>query len=368
VGPIDLICEVCGTANRPGTEFCTNCNAYLAWDRSSAGGEPPGSDAASSPVRAAPRPEPADRSAGSDQAQRSPSRQDAAAALGSPALPAPLASPGSSAGEAPTEPQPTLVEPAQLGEQCPTCGLVNQPGKRFCAHCGFGFASSIPALPSTQAVSAWNQTAAARDRAARREYRRSLPPFYRWRRLVIGLLALALVVAAAVVVPHPVAAARDGWYALRKDFVNVAASASVDPADATAPGSDPAALVDRSVQEWTMKWQPAAGSGVCGAAAGTGIITLTFAPRRIRQLQIVPGLGPGRDRSSQPVPREIGIGFDDEECQLRVLANSDKQPAIKLDSGEAVSRVRIGIVSVYPVSGGEPLVSLQEIIVQSYPR
>ena len=31
---IDLICEVCGTSNPPGTEFCTNCNSYLAWDRS----------------------------------------------------------------------------------------------------------------------------------------------------------------------------------------------------------------------------------------------------------------------------------------------------------------------------------------------
>ena len=31
---IDLVCESCGETNPPGTEFCTNCNSYLAWDRS----------------------------------------------------------------------------------------------------------------------------------------------------------------------------------------------------------------------------------------------------------------------------------------------------------------------------------------------
>ena len=31
---MDLICESCGVANPPGTEFCEFCGAYLAWDRS----------------------------------------------------------------------------------------------------------------------------------------------------------------------------------------------------------------------------------------------------------------------------------------------------------------------------------------------
>ena len=33
---------------------------------------------------------------------------------------------------------------------------------------------------------------AAQDRAARREYRRSLPPLYRWRRVLVGVLAVVL--------------------------------------------------------------------------------------------------------------------------------------------------------------------------------
>jgi len=40
----DLICGVCGTSNPPGAEFCTNCNNYLAWDRSGVprpAGQPP---------------------------------------------------------------------------------------------------------------------------------------------------------------------------------------------------------------------------------------------------------------------------------------------------------------------------------------
>ena len=46
---IDLICEACGTSNPPGTEFCTNCNSYLAWDRSVLAKPPPGSRSKSTP-------------------------------------------------------------------------------------------------------------------------------------------------------------------------------------------------------------------------------------------------------------------------------------------------------------------------------
>ena len=52
---IDLICEVCGASNPPGTEFCTNCNSYLAWDRSvltKPSGKPP------QPTSPAPTPPP----------------------------------------------------------------------------------------------------------------------------------------------------------------------------------------------------------------------------------------------------------------------------------------------------------------------
>jgi hypothetical protein len=32
---IDLICEACGEPNPPGTQFCRNCNEFLAWDKAS---------------------------------------------------------------------------------------------------------------------------------------------------------------------------------------------------------------------------------------------------------------------------------------------------------------------------------------------
>ena len=37
---IDLICEACGEPNPPGTEFCRNCNAFLAWDSATSTRQP----------------------------------------------------------------------------------------------------------------------------------------------------------------------------------------------------------------------------------------------------------------------------------------------------------------------------------------
>jgi hypothetical protein len=346
---MEMICDACGATNQAGAEFCVQCNAYLAWDESAAG--PSGAAAATS-------------GAGSEPS-----------AAAGPATATTTATAVVATAQDVTVPQPVVTTEgypatwAAVGETCPTCGLVNRPELRFCAHCGYGFASSVPEQPGTPLAYA-ELSGPAADRAARREYRRSLPPLYRWRRVLIGVLLAALVLAGGLWVRHPVVAVRDAWYRVTKSYAPVTpVVAFVEPAGLTAPGADPAALVDRTVREWTEPWQPT-GTIACGAAPGTAEIVLTFAPTRIRQLQIVPGLDKANPkRGQQLLPQEIGITYPGRRCQRALLSQGDLQQPIRADSGAAVTSVRIGINTVFPGgAGAAPLVSVTEIVLQSYPR
>ena len=51
---IDLICEACGEPNPPGTEFCRNCNEFLAWDKAPAETPPPTTTSNAATVTIAP--------------------------------------------------------------------------------------------------------------------------------------------------------------------------------------------------------------------------------------------------------------------------------------------------------------------------
>ena len=252
---------------------------------------------------------------------------------------------------------------------CPSCGLQNTPDRRFCARCGYGFASSMPAAASAGAGQGFGN-AAAQARAARKAYRRSLPPLYRWRRVIIGVLVAALAGAGLVITRRdPIGVAQAGWYALNKRYVKVTpVQASVQPEGASAPGSNVGAVVDSSVQEWTMTWQPSAGS-TCGAARGTGTIVLSFAPTRVRRIQILPGLDKSNpQRPLQPLPQDIGITFDDGVCHPFTLTKKEEQ-LLTVDSRTETSTVRIGIGSISAPGPDAPaLVSITEIVVQAFPR
>jgi hypothetical protein len=373
---IDLICEACGESNPPGTEFCTNCNNYLAWDRST-------------PVRPV-------RNAATPLTQTPPP----STATGS--YPAPAGPANDWTTEAPTAGYPeggyapqesddqgsydtgyyddeaasTSSEnapPAQTGYEdltCPDCGRVNPGTRRFCSRCGYAFFSSDEPGPYYDTGSSWAMSEAARDRAARREYRRSLPPLYRWRRGLIALLVVALGTAGVVIVDEsPIRIAKDGWYRLNKAYVKVAPiQATVVPAERTAAGSDPANLVDGTQKEWTMSWSPAQDSS-CGPAAGTGEIVLTFAPTRIRRIQIMPGLDEHNPlRGRQPLPKTLAVSFPQGKCTTITLDTQPRQRAVNFDSQEPVTELRIGISSAQ--SGGAdalPLISITEIILTAYP-
>ena len=208
---------------------------------------------------------------------------------------------------------------------------------------------------------------AAADRVARRTYRRSLPAFYRWRRVGIAVLASILVVLAGVVTRgDPGRFLKDSWYWLNKEYVPVTPlSVEVEPAT-VAEGSDKARLVDGTVKELTMNWLPGSVS-TCGPASGTGWITLNIEPSRIRRIVIYPGLDVGNaDRTLQPLPRTLGVQFGDAPCRPVALGAAPGPVQLNLDSGQEGSQVRLAIAEAF-AGGSVPAISITEVVLKEYP-
>ena len=380
---IDLVCEVCGTPNPPGTEFCTNCNSYLAWDRSVLVPPPterpkPGSSAPVPPAQAPPTNYPTPdaptvdySNAGSAPGYQGQGYSDQGyAGQGYPDQSYPDQAGYADQNYYAGGYAPTMDQSAYADFTCPTCGRVNPATRRFCSRCGYAFFSSEAPDPYAGTGGGWGASEAAQDRAARREYRRSLPPLYRWRRVIIGVLVVVLVGVAAVTVGRdPVGSVKGGWYTLKRQYLKVSPSqAQVVPAEATAANSDPAALIDGSVVEWTMNWSPTQESP-CGPAAGTGVIVLSFPPTRIRQVQIFSGLDKDNpQRDLQWFPKGAGLSFDDGPCRAITLTQSLERQTFTMDSEKPVTRLQIGIGSATP--GGAdaaPLVSITEVVLKSFP-
>jgi hypothetical protein len=248
---------------------------------------------------------------------------------------------------------------------CPTCGQVNSRRARFCTRCGYCFVR----LKVPQGNRQTPAELAAADRVARRAYRRSLPPFYRWRRVGIGVLAVILVVLAGVVTRgDPGRFLRDGWYWLNKQYVAVPPiSVQVDPA-AVAPGSAAARLVDGTVNEFTMNWVPGS-RATCGPAAGTAWITLLIEPARIRRIVVYPGLDPqNAKRTLQPLPKTMAVSFGDGPCQSVGLGADPGPILLDLDSGTDVTQVHLAIAEAYPAGAdADPAISLTEVVLKKFP-
>ena len=192
-------CDSCGEPNPAGTPFCLFCGAYLGWDQPGAG--PAGSGTTQ---QASPSP-----------AQASP---DSHPPTGPPPGPDPSPHPAAERAptSAPTGPQPEAaggVRPAVgrdatlagvAGPRCPSCGHPNGSARRFCERCGFSLTTPAPAsAPPTRTGAEgarhwWSRS--PEDRSSRRAYRRSLPPLYRWRRVIVALLLVGLAVGVVSVV------------------------------------------------------------------------------------------------------------------------------------------------------------------------
>ncbi len=373
---MDIICEACGVANKPGTEFCLSCGAYLAWDRSvlvapRTQPAPAPQPVAPPPPVAAPPPPPAEpyrpgvaAPAPPTQPPPPPPPQAQPAPQPMPQLP-PLAP---QSAYAPTQPQPAVASGA-----CPACGRINDPSLRFCAKCGQLLGNSAPesGARGTQ-PSRWSQLSQTRDRAARRAYRRSLPLFYRWRRVLIGLLVVALgLVGLQGLGRHPVRWTIERFYDLRNTTVILTGvQAEVDPPEATAPESTPAALVDLNQAAWTMSWKPAEQGVSCGGAPGTGVIVLTVPRNRIRQIDLQAGLlADNAERPLQFRPQSIGVSFDGGACNSFPLEDKADWQSLKVDSLVPVSTIRIGVDTTYAArEDGQALLSITEILVKARPQ
>jgi hypothetical protein len=277
---------------------------------------------------------------------------------------------------------PVAVTPASGAEAdspCPTCGRVNTAGRRFCAHCGQQLLSAAVAgapppapAPARGFRAWWARKFDSRDRAARRAYRQSLPALYRWRRVLIGLgLVVGLVAGLAVAGRNPVGFVVARYHDVRGTTVAVPVTGTVvEPADATVPKSDPAALTDRTEAAWTMRWQPTAEGNSCGGAAGTGVVVLSIAPTRIRAINVQAGLlaNNGR-RPLQARPLALGVMLDGGPCQRLVLADTAEEQVLKLDSKVLVREVRIGVdAAAPPREDGEPVLSFTEITIRARPQ
>jgi ribosomal protein L40E len=368
---IDLICEACGEPNPPGTQFCRNCNEFLAWDKAPAGPQPTTGTSAVPPVadtavvaetvpisqqQTVPVPMPVARSAG-DQTTVEQTYADQTYVDQTYA--------DQTYGQPP-------VEQAYTEIVCPTCGTVNPPTRRFCTHCGYSFVADYGSDPYVD-WSAWTpQAMAARDREAAREYRRSLPPLYRWRRVIIAVIVFALFVGfGALLQLGPVTLAQDGWYRLTKQYETVSGvQVMVNPTTASAPDSNPQSLVDSSKQEWTMVWAPTGETPTCGAAPGTGTLIFTFPATRVRQVVIWPGLDADNpQRDLQPQPKVVGIGFPDGSCHPAELTAKAEPQKFSVDSGAPVTQLRLGIASTFPPpADGRELISLTEVTIRSFPE
>ena len=160
------------------------------------------------------------------------------------------------------------------------------------------------------------------------------------------------------------------YHDVRGTLVVVPVTATaVEPPDATAPKSDPAALTDRTEAAWTMRWEPAAEGGSCGGAPGTGVVVLTIPPTRVRALTVQAGLlaSNGR-RPLQALPLKLGVTFDGAPCQTLELADDANEQVLKIDSATPVSTIRIGVDAVKPQrEDGEPVLSFTEIGVRARP-
>ncbi len=191
---IEDVCTACGERNPAGSAFCLYCGVYLGWDQATAEQREPSSVAVQHP--------------------------------GPAQTPTPT-------GETPRQTAPAVVpqyedvsgrpKPGEVA--CPQCGVPNAATLRFCSKCGKALR---PSLPTTQALTAvstqswWQRLWDPKDRRARREYRRSLPPFYRWRRVIVGVGGLAAVlVVLSVVGKNPVSWAKDRLYDVRGTLVAV---------------------------------------------------------------------------------------------------------------------------------------------------
>ena len=311
----------CGATNPPGTEFCTNCNSYLAWDRS---------------VLAAARGTIHARPAGAPSTAPTPHGLHARRATVD----------YSNAGYAQGYPDQGYPDRAMYDQGYPDQGGYADRATTTAATLDRGTAAYADQLPDLRHGSIRRLDASAPAAATRSSPARPDPYAgygYVWRcerggsgpgraqgvpTLTAAALPLApgdhrsarcgLVVAVAVALRRdPVGIVKGAGTRLRTAVLWVQAGPGAGRSARghgrqVRPGR-PGGRVGRRVDD-----ELGADAGIdLRTRAGTGVIVLNFPPTRIRQMQIVarPGRRATRSATCKPLPKVLGIDFDDGQCK-----------------------------------------------------
>lgn len=350
------------------------CGAYLGWQEQ----EPAGANDVTEVLPVQPA-TPARASVESPPARASQATPPPAPVLAQPERPAPR--PETAARTEPSRPAPqtspvTVVAapppPAPTG--CPTCGRAIEEARRFCGHCGEQFVrpgTNAPVTRSTKRSTWWSRLWDSKDRVARRAYRRSLPPLYRWRRVIIIVLALGLVGGGLTAVGRsPKAFVLARYYDVKNVLVPVqGVTAAIIPPEASAADTTPESLVDGTAKAWMMNWTSSTQGGPCRSTPTTAVIQLSFPATRIRDIDLRAGLLDNNpNRLLQFRPKTVWIAYGD-QCVERPLADVQQQ-TVPLDTEVLVDSVRLSVQTAYPPdqpTGGQDVLGFTEITLRSRP-
>jgi hypothetical protein len=212
----------------------------------------------------------------------------------------------------------------------------------------------------------------AAERAARRSYRRSLPPLYRWRRVLVALGVVGLLSALAFVLPvDPIDRAKDAWQRWTTDARAVSeVRAEADPANSVAPTYTAGSVVDGdSLNAWATAWPEGTRPPEdCAGAAGVGGLVLSWdGDVEIDSLSIRAGLHPeAPDPDAAVQPKVVALLAEGECDQVTLKAGRDWQE-VSVDLPVETSSVRLFVAEVFERDGGTPgLVAISELQVKTY--
>jgi hypothetical protein len=362
---IGNVCDACGEPNPARSAFCSNCGTYLGWEAETTGRH---QQVGSSPTERA-GPITSETEPAAVQEVSTPRQSESG---NPPQVPTPRRQPSPvTDGPASTA---TIPVTSPTEPPCPACGRLNPRSRRFCAKCGQPLQSRAVAWRARQPEQRQSWWDRFRDPSAR-AYRRSLPARYRWRRVLIGVVALACVVALLTVLGrNPVGWIKQRWYDLRDTTVPVDITGVVpEPAESVADGYSTEFLADKSEADawataWSQETQPAT---ECGGAAGVGKVVLSLSqPTRIRGMAIVAGLAADhQDRQRQFRPQRVDIVFDG-GCTSVNLANEVGRQNTEFDTDVPVSQLTLAIASAYPpprAEGALHLVAISEVTLLARP-
>lgn len=360
---IDDTCSGCGERNPAGSQFCLFCGIFLGWENRPVD---PGRATSASSSRTESHLAPVDSVSGAPPFSDPVPTEELAV------LPSTRTLPAVGAGD----------PPEAVGVACPSCQTPNDGSRRFCGRCGWALHPAPPVRPVASRRPSWWHRLWLRvgnpdERSARRAYRRSLPGLYRWRRLLLTLLAVVVVASGLTLVGRdPVRLAVAAWHDLRGDVVQIdgVAATAVLPEGVTENAPAAFAVDHDTATAWSTTWT-ATGTPVtppaCGTARASGGLVLTLPDTRVRQMRIVSGVTDPSQRTLELLPKTLHVTGSDGTCLTVELTRSGTVQTVLFDTDVSVSSLTLTVASTYaPVDASRTIqqVSITEVSLWARPQ